>query len=232
MTSTANDGDGAIPMNAFVLAEHRLLRETLVRLLQKKADVRVSGEGRRGDSTVEHILASQCNVLLMDSPGVPPPRKMLGELFEKAPAVRVILFGMEEDHEMFLEAVRVGVKGYILKDASAGEIIDAVRSVARGEAVCPPRLCMGLFETVAREYQAGPRITYQQAHAKFGLTPRQSQLMALVERGLTNKEIASKLNLSEFTVKNHLRRIMRQVDAGTRFEAVDAIRAGSAPLTS
>jgi DNA-binding CsgD family transcriptional regulator len=60
---------------------------------------------------------------------------------------------------------------------------------------------------------------------KFGLTHRQSQLVALVARGLTNKEIAANLNLSEFTVKNHLRRIMKQVDVDSRHEAVDVIRA-------
>jgi DNA-binding NarL/FixJ family response regulator len=85
---------------------------------------------------------------------------------------------------------------------------------------------MTLFRHVARESYKKPPLTDHEARIKFGLTYRQSQLVALVARGMTNKEIAANLNLSEFTVKNHLRRIMRQVDADSRHEAVDVIRAG------
>ncbi|HET8922770.1 MAG TPA: response regulator transcription factor, partial [Candidatus Acidoferrum sp.] len=134
-------------------------------------------------------------------------------------------FGMDEDPQTFLKAVRFGVSGYVVKDASAAEIIAAVRAVAQGEAVCPPKLCMTLFQHVAREFRKQPGITDREARIKFGLTHRQNQLVALVATGLTNKEIAATLNLSEFTVKNHLRRIMKQVDADSRYEAVDMIRA-------
>lgn len=216
----------AVPVeNVYLVAEHRLLRETLVRLLRKKADIRVVGESRHFDSTAEQIIASQCDVLLLDSLTTSHATDLLDQLFEKAPHVKVVLFGMDEDPETFLKAVRFGVHGFVVKDASAAEIIAAIRAVAQGDAVCSSKLCMTLFQHVSREFRRRPGITDHEARIKFGLTFRQSQLVALVARGLTNKEIAASLNLSEFTVKNHLRRIMRQVDADSRHEAVDVIRA-------
>jgi DNA-binding NarL/FixJ family response regulator len=209
----------------YLVAEHRLLRETLVRLLRKRADIGVVGESRHFDSTSAEIIASNCSVLLLDSLTTPHATELLDDLHEKAPKIKVVLFGMDEDPQIFLKAVRFGVSGYVVKDASAAEIVAAVRAVAQGEAVCPPKLCMTLFQHAYREFRKQPAIANREARIKFGLTHRQSQLVALVARGLTNKEIAANLNLSEFTVKNHLRRIMRQVDADDRHHAVDVIRA-------
>ena len=211
--------------NVYLVAEHRLLRETLARLLRKRADICVVGESRHCDSTSELIIASNCQVLILDSLTTPHATKLLDDLYEKAPEIKIVLFGMDEDPQIFLKAVRFGVSGYVVTDASAAEIIAAVRAVAQGDAVCPPKLCMALFQHAACEFRKQPAITDREARIKFGLTHRQSQLVALVARGLTNKEIAANLNLSEFTVKNHLRRIMKQVDVDSRHEAVDVIRA-------
>jgi two-component system nitrate/nitrite response regulator NarL len=140
--------------------------------------------------------------------------------------MKVVLFGMEEDAEIFLQSVRAGVSGYLLGDASAEETLAAIRRVAQGEAVCPPRLCLHLFQFVAREAQQGSLVLNQRICAKLGLTPRQQQLVAFLARGLTNKEIAANLNLSEFTVKNHVHRIMRQLNADSRYAAVQTVCEG------
>jgi len=121
-----------------------------------------------------------------------------------------------------MAAVRSGMTGYLLKGASASDVVAAVRAVFRGEAVCPPQLCSTLFRFVA---QKARNVPLQNSTPKPDLTLRQQQLVTLVAKGLTNKEIASHLNLSEFTVRNHLHRILEQVDAGVRSEAVETIRA-------
>ena len=136
---------------------------------------------------------------------------------------------MEPAAEQFLDAVRSGVAGYLLPDASASDVVAAVRAVSRGEAVCPPQLCSTLFRFVA---QTAKELTLQNSTAKPDLTLRQQQLVTLVAKGLTNKEIASHLNLSEFTVRNHIHRILKQVDAGSRSEAVETIRAYGYSITS
>jgi DNA-binding NarL/FixJ family response regulator len=215
----------AVPVEkVYLVAEHRLLRETLVRLLCKRADIRVVGETRHADCTCDLITASGCHVLLLDSLTAAHTVELLDALYEKAPEIKTVVFGMDDDPQVFLKAVRLGVSGYLSKEASAVEIIAAVRAVAQGEAVCPPKLCMALFHQAACEFRKHPVITDREARIKFGLTHRQSQLVALVANGLSNKEIAATLNLSEFTVKSHLRRIMKQVKAESRFEAVDLIR--------
>ena len=140
--------------------------------------------------------------------------------------VRVVLFGMDEDADVFLQAVRLGINGYLLKNASASELVDAVRGVAQGEAVCPAKFCKVLFQALANETNQQAALAEQRAEVRFELTQRQRQLMSLVAMGMSNKEIAANLNLSEFTVKNHIYRVMKQVDAGTRQEACHLIRIG------
>lgn len=220
-----NESGLIAPGSVYLLAEHRLLRETLLRLLEKKGDIKVVGSGRSSESDAEQILASSCQMVLVDSLDANCPANLIEEIVARSPEIKIILFGMDESPATFLQAIGTGISGYLLKDASAAEIVAAVRAVAQGHAVCPPQLCATLFQFVFREFRRKPLLTYQEARARFGLTTRQSQLVALVARGLTNKEIAASLNLSEFTVKNHLRRIMRQVDAQSRGEAVEVIRA-------
>jgi DNA-binding NarL/FixJ family response regulator len=169
------------------------------------------------------VESSQCEVLLTDqfSAKTPAESQEFREQWAVIPA-EILLLGMEEDAEQFLAAARAGTAGYLLKDASASDVIAAVRSISRGEAVCPPKLTMSLIKWVSEKSreELAPR-----PEAKPNLTLRQRQLVTLVAQGLTNKEIASQLNLSEFTVKNHLHRIMKQVDAETRYEAVASVRA-------
>jgi DNA-binding NarL/FixJ family response regulator len=214
--------------NVYVVAENRLLRETLVRLFRKRGDLTVVGENSYSDSVPEHIASAQSELLLLDC--LNPNHKsddLICDVRESIPHIRVVLFGMDEDCDIFLQAVRLGVNGYVLKSASSSELVDAVRAVAQGEAICPPKFCKVLFQAIASEANQKTAIAEQRAGMGFELTQRQRQLMSLVAMGLSNKEIAATLNLSEFTVKNHIYRVMKQVDAQNRHEAVDLIRAGA-----
>ncbi len=209
------------PTQVFLLIENRLMRETLVRLFRKRSDVCVVGE--RSSTEVPGGSDSLGDIVVLDD--LHTATVLGASLRVGQPTGRpkgLILVGMEEEEDQFLSAVRSGVSGFLLNDASAGEIVAAVRSVARGEAVCPPRLCHALIRYVARSSGEPAAIKPKMGH---GLTIRQQQLVSLVAKGLTNKEIASQLNLSEFTIKNHIHRIMKQVEAETRHEAVEAVRA-------
>lgn len=183
------------------------------------------GMSRYTESAAAEVLASHCAILLMDSMAITEHAGLLAELSDKASEIKVVLFGMDEDADLFLRSAYFGVSGYVLKEASTSEIIAAVRAVAQGEAAWPPRLCMDLVRHLSQEYRIKARLGALAGSVKYALTARQLELMRLVERGLTNKEIAVNLNLSEFTVKNHIRRVMKRVEADDRHEAVDAIRA-------
>lgn len=216
------------PANIYLVAENRLFRQMLIRLLRKRSDMRVVGENCYSDSAPEEIAASKCDVLLLDFLTTASSAELTERVLKAVPGVKVIMFGMDEDPDMFLQAVRSGACGYVLKDASAAELVTAVRGVLLGEAVCPAVLCRALFQFVSREFREMPAIPGQIASCKHGLTYRQRQLASLVALGKTNKEIAASLNLSEFTVKNHVRRIMQQVDVRSRHAAVDVLRASGA----
>ncbi|MBV9889065.1 MAG: response regulator transcription factor [Acidobacteria bacterium] len=212
--------------NVFIVAENRLLRESLARLLRKRSDLCVVGEGSYSDATPATIAATQSHLVLLDYLTAGNGSDLICNLRESAQQVRLVLFGMDDDAGIFLQAVRLGVSGYLLKNASASELVDALRSVAQGEAVCPLKFCKILFQALAGETGQRTAIAEPRVDARFELTQRQRQLMSLVAMGLSNKEIAANLNLSEFTVKNHIYRVMKQVDAQNRHEACHLIRAG------
>lgn len=210
------------PTRVFLLIENRLVRETLVRLFRKRSDLCVVGQGSSAEAV--DVLDPQFDILVLDDLHI---LSTLGNGLTDGQhahgAVGVVLIGMEEDEEKFLLAVRSGISGYLLSDASASDVVAAVRAAARGEAACPPHLCLALFRTVARLARETPVQVKQKPEP--GLTIRQQQLISLVAMGLTNKEIALRLNLSEFTIKNHMHRIMKQVEAVSRSKAVEAARA-------
>ena len=209
-------------IRVFLMMENRLLREALIRLFRKRSDLVVLGQDGPADATASQVLETQFDVLVTDSFQTAWPTAKIARETGGHTAYKAVLIGMEPDEELFMAAVRSGVMGYLLKDASASELVAAVRAVYRGEAVCPPQLCSTLFRFVAHVIEEMP---VKRSAPKPDLTIRQQQLMALVAKGLTNKEIASRLNLSEFTVRNHIHRVLKQLDAGSRSEAVEVIRA-------
>ena len=207
-------------VHVYLAIQNRLLREALVRLLRKRPDLLVVGQSAPADTEAATVLDSHCDILLLDSLYSPSASAELSVLEPVVDGVKTVLIGMDADEKQFIAAVRAGIMGYLLKDASTSDVIAAVRTVSRGEAVCPPRLCSALFRFVALT----PEEFLPQRSAKPDLTLRQQQLVSLVAKGLTNKEIASQLNLSEFTVRNHIHRILKQVDAESRSQAVETIR--------
>jgi DNA-binding NarL/FixJ family response regulator len=211
----------SVSIRVFLMMENRLLREALIRLFRKRSDLVVVGHDGPVETNAGQVLDTQSDVLVIDSFEIAWPAAKMARATGGQSASKAILIGMEPDEELFMAAVRSGVMGYLLKDASASDLVAAVRAVYRGEAVCPPQLCPALFRFVVHVVEEAP---VKRSASRPDLTLRQQQLMVLVAKGLTNKEIAAHLNLSEFTVRNHIHRILKQVDAGTRSEAVEAIR--------
>jgi two-component system, NarL family, nitrate/nitrite response regulator NarL len=208
-------------IRVFLTIENRLLRGALIRVFRQRSDLVVVGHDGPAETTAGPVVGAQFDVLVIDSlQSTLPAAKIASETGAPA-AFKTILIGMEPDEELFFAAVRSGVMGYLLKDASVSDLVAAVRAVYRGEAVCPPQLCCTLFRFVAHIVEETP---VKRSASRPDLTLRQQQLIALVAKGLTNKEIAAQLNLSEFTVRNHIHRILKQVDVGSRSEAVEAIR--------
>jgi len=209
-------------VEVFILAENRLLREALTRILNKKSDIHVVAAAAFGPDVVQQIAQRAPDVVLSDSASVALSElRLIAELRTAVPGLKVVMIGMEADKATCLRLVREGIVGYVLKDASAIEVAAAVRSVANGEAVCPPTLCLPLFEELAKQKPQPARLIVRHG---LGLTRREQQLVHMISDGLTNKEIAGQLSLSEQTVKNHIHRILRKLGASNRLTAVELCR--------
>ena len=205
----------------FLLAENRLLREALKRILAKKNDYDIVGTASLTPATMDAIINASPNLLLFDPPDLRSGLIFLRLLRESLPDLKVIMMGMETRSELLVQAVQEGISGYLLLDASAPEIVAAARFVLNGGAVCPPELCHALFDYVAAQRPTLPSFDVQD---QFGLTRREQQLVQMVGRGCTNKEIATELNLSEQTVKNHIHRMLRKVGVRNRLQVVETFR--------
>jgi two-component system, NarL family, response regulator DevR len=209
-------------LGVFLLAESRLVRDLFARVVASKTDIHVVGAAPPSLQGLPEIIAANPDVMLCDSLAtVLSTGELMLEVRRNLPAVSIVMFGMDADHEKFLTAIYHGVTGYVLKDASAADVASAIRAVAKGESVCPPTLCRVLFDHVASSQSWRPGAQVRQ---NLGLTRREQQLVQLVSEGLTNKEIASQLDLSEQTVKNHVRRMLRKVGAKHRLEAIERWR--------
>jgi DNA-binding NarL/FixJ family response regulator len=171
------------------------------------------------------VVESGANVLVLDSMSCTLSNfAVISEVRRKAPGVNVVLIDMDDDPDTFLECVRAGAVGYLLKDASATDVVAGVRAVSRGRAVCPPQLSVHLFRAVSQPWTP---LSSVRVRLDLGLTRRQQQILPLIAQGLTNKEIASHLHLSEQTVKNHVHRMLRRVGANDRLAMVDLARPGA-----
>ncbi len=195
----------------FLLAENRLLREALIRLLSKKNDILIVGSAPYSPEILRQVLTTEPNIVVLDSVSKALSQdRVVGRLLDARPGIGVVMVGMEADEGIFLRMVQEGVLGYVLTDASALEVWRAIRDVAAGEAVCPPSLSVPLFRFVANPSMSLPGVRVKKIP---DFSPRQQQLARLIREGLTNKGVAARLNLSEQTVKNHVHRMLRKVGA-------------------
>jgi DNA-binding NarL/FixJ family response regulator len=206
-------------ITAFLVADNRLLRESLERILRKRNDIAMVGAVPFSCATLDQIVEINPQVLLFHSlNGEASELEFIQGVRRALPAVKVVLVGMACDEKIFLGAIRSGAVGYILQEAGAMDVINAVRSVCQDEAVCPPRLCRTLIDFVAQESPAGRT---NRIRRQLGLSRREQQLVPLLAQGFTNKEIAARLNLSEQTVKNHVHRMLQKTGVPDRDSIVE-----------
>lgn len=224
ITAQSHTG-GKMPINkpsVFLVAGNRLLREALARLLSRRGDFNVCGISPCVPDIISSVGVSGAEVLVLDSVSARlSDRAFISEIVSQMPSIKVVLIDMDDDPEVFLECVRSGAMGYLEKDASAAEVVAGVQAVSEGQAVCPTHLCVHLFRAFSRQWTTIPSARIK---IELGLTRRQQQIVPMIAQGLTNKEIASHLNLSEQTIKNHIHGIMRRIGATDRLQVIDHTR--------
>ena len=202
-----------------VLADdHSVVRQGFRRILEAQADMEIVGEAVNGREALESATKLSPDVVVMDVAmpelnGIEATRRM----GEAAPRTRVLALSMHKDSVYVREILRAGARGYLLKDAVDEDLIAAVRAVARGEGYLSP----GVADAVLTDYR-------QHVTDPIDLlTSREREVLQLIAEGKTNKEIATTLNLSVYTVDAHRGRIMEKLNLHSTGELVRfAIRKG------
>ena len=202
-----------------VNCSNRILTEAIARILSKKSEFEVISAKGSGYEEAGNAATSGADVVVFDSLDMFVVLSGTEAAATLTSRPNCVLVAMEDNHVHFLKAIQSGVRGYVLRDASAMEVICAIRSVAQGQAACPPSYTRVLFDYVAAASVKAPS---QTVTATWELTRREQQLIPLISRGLTNKEIANTLNLSEQTVKNHIHRMMRKMRSSSRLDVCNA----------
>jgi DNA-binding NarL/FixJ family response regulator len=219
LKARAGSQDGA---RVYIASESRLMRDALARMLMKQSDIEVVGLNSSGPFRVEEMIEERTDILLLTSRGSPTiDVQVIRQVRLMAPAVKILIVGITEDEADFFQYVRAGIKGYLPRDASSEDVVEAMHAVHKGKAVCPGLLCALLFQYFEREATS---IHSPIGQPRLGLTRREQQIVPLIAQGLTNKEIANQFCLSEQTVKNHLYRMKHKVGADDRFDIVHLCR--------
>ena len=209
-------------LRVFVAAENRLLQDALSRMLGKRGDIEAVGLSLGAPFHPQMLLEIPAEILLLTSRGnLAEDLLLIRKVRLTTPETQILMIGVTGGETEFLQYVRAGIRGYLLRDAVAEDVMEAIRKLRAGEAVCPGSLCGLLFRYFEREATTFPSAT---VHQRLGLTRREQQIVPFVAQGLTNKEIANHFCLSEQTVKNHLYRMKQKVGAEDRLGIVQMCR--------
>ena len=221
------------PIRVVLVDDQALLREGFRRLLELEDDgievAGAAGDGQEALAVVERLARAgrPPHVVLMD---IRMPRmdgvratRLLGERF---PAVRVMMLTTFDDEELVLEGLRAGAKGYLLKDATAEQLVDAIRAVARGESPLQPSVAAKLVARLTHPRPAAqPAAPAAPGHTAGGgmpvdeLTEREREILGYLGRGDSNREIGEALYITEGTVKNHVSSILSKLGLRDRTQA-------------
>lgn len=182
--------------------DHRMFRQGLRELLERKTQFEVVGEAGTGREVLDQVERLQPDILLLDIQmpeldGIAVAR----QLAVSHPAVKIIMLTMYRQDRHLLEAIKAGIKGYLLKDADAEELLDVIERVQRGESALDPALTARVFEAVRQ-----PTLVFGIGES---LTARELDILRLVAAGHDNRTIANQLYLSEKTVGNRLSEIFK-----------------------
>jgi DNA-binding NarL/FixJ family response regulator len=209
----------------YVVAANRLLREALGRIL-KRAGFEAIGSTEDWRADLDELGKLRPAVLLINGGATQFDwASFIAEARVVLPDTPLVLFGAQENADAFFRAVCAGVVAYVSSESPASDLVAAIRSALRDDAFCPPRLCRELFRYVARQAHKTDSTS-----EKYSLTRRERQLVPLISEGLTNKEIAARLILSELTVKNHVGRLLRKTGTRNRLSAAQAAEASEERL--
>lgn len=198
-------------IQVLLVDDHAILRDGLRTLIAQEDDMEVTGEATGSEQLMDMLPNTTPDIIMMD---INMPKMNGIELTKwvksNYPAIKIIVLTMYNNDEYFMAAIREGADGYLLKDSPSKDVIGAIRTVIDGESVIPPTMTKKLLSMHQHENQTEDN----------SLTPREMEVLLALVEGLSNKEIASKLYISDKTVKIHVSNIFKKFDVKSRSQAI------------
>jgi DNA-binding NarL/FixJ family response regulator len=196
-----------------IVDDNRLVREALTAMLDRLPDLRVVGASVADPAFINE---AKPDVLLLDvGLGDEDSLRVAAALTKQAPGTKIIVMDLIPMNEDIVQFVNAGVSGFVLKDATFDEFVGTIRSVAAGGKVLPPRMAESLFSQIA-----SAAATHGREHVleDVRMTKREREVIELIGEGLSNKEIAQRLNIAAHTVKSHVRNVMDKLALHSRLQ--------------
>ena len=207
-----------------IVDDNRLVREALAAMLGRLPDVQVVAAA---SANAEVLDPAPPDVLLLDAGlGDEDSLSVAAAITKRRSGTKVVIMDLMPTNEDIVQFVNAGVAGFVLKDATFDEFVATIRAVAAGDKVLPPRMTETLFSQIALGGDARGR---ERVLEDVRMTRREREVIELIGEGLSNKEIAQRLNIAAHTVKSHVRNVMEKLALHTRLQiAAFARRDGSA----
>ncbi len=204
------------PIKVLLVDDQALIREGLKSLLALNEEIIVVGEACDGKDALSKLKDTQADVMLLD---IRMPEmsgiELLKYLCEEKIHIPTIILTTFDDHELVLEGMRYGAKGYLLKDISLESLVNAIQTVNRGETLVQPALTERLLKGLSDQ-----STKFESLELPDPLTPKETEILRLMAGGYSNKEISKALSKSEGTVKNHVSNILSKLGVRDRTRAV------------
>ncbi len=214
-------------IRVLVVDDHALFREGMVGILNAQPDIQVVGEASDGLEAVVMARSLQPDVILMDITmpgvdGVEATRQIKQELAE----THIVMLTVRDEDEKLFEAFRNGADGYLLKTIRAGQLVEMIRAVNRGEPAIGPGLAARMLNEFRRLAASATNTTSSAPSDEVLaiLTPREREVLTLIARGASDREIAQELTVSLYTVKAHVRNLLQKLQVSSRYEAARLMR--------
>lgn len=212
-------------MRVMVVDDHALFREGVVGLLKQQPDIQVVGEASDGLEALVMARNLKPDVILMDitmpgTDGIQATRVIKQEL----PQTNIIVLTVRDEDDQLFEAIKSGAQGYLLKTIRAQQLIEMLRAAQNGEPAISPALAARMVEEFRRIANA-PRAASEEDKQIELLTPRERQVLDLIARGASDREIAQTLTVSLYTVKAHVRSVLQKLQVVSRRQAAHKVGA-------
>lgn len=206
------------PLRVMLVDDHEIVRQGLRALLESEEDIEIVGEADSGRSAVEFVRIHNPDVVVMDvrmpeGSGVEACR----DIRDENPDTQVIMLTSFSDDEALFNSIMAGAAGFVLKQIRGHDLVDAIRRVGEGQSLLDPGVTKRVLERLRKA-------KFEEKDAKLArLSPQEERILDMIGEGLTNREIAERIHLSDKTVKNYVSTILQKLEVARRAEAASYI---------